>query len=69
MQAVKQAIMQQQSDRTVYVGNVGKEVDEAALMALFGHCGTVRASACAIYAVRLHAPPQALTSLQSAHCR
>ncbi len=32
----------QQSDRTVYVGNVGKEVDDAALMALFGHCGTVR---------------------------
>ncbi len=31
----------QQSDRTVYVGNVGKEVDESALLALFGHCGTV----------------------------
>lgn len=38
--------MQQQSDRTVYVGNVGKEVDEAALMALFGHCGTVRRCVC-----------------------
>ena len=23
------------------VGNVGKEVDDAALLALFGHCGTV----------------------------
>ena len=32
----------QATDRTVYVGNVGKEVDEAALLALFGHCGTVR---------------------------
>ena len=31
----------QATDRTVYVGNVGKEVDEAALLALFGHCGTV----------------------------
>lgn len=31
----------QQADRTIYVGNVGKEIDEAALMALFGHCGTV----------------------------
>ena len=33
----------QATDRTVYVGNVGKEVDEAALLALFGHCGTVSA--------------------------
>ncbi len=32
----------QATDRTVYVGNVGKEVDEAALLALFGHCGAVR---------------------------
>ena len=32
----------QQSDRTVYVGNVGKEVDESALLVLFGNCGTVR---------------------------
>ena len=31
----------QQTDRTIYVGSVGKEVDEAALLALFGHCGTV----------------------------
>lgn len=31
----------QATDRTVYVGNVGKEVDEAALLALFGHCGAV----------------------------
>lgn len=31
----------QATDRTVYVGNVGKEVDDAALLALFGHCGTV----------------------------
>ena len=31
----------QATDRTVYVGNVGKEVDEAALLALFGHCGQV----------------------------
>lgn len=31
----------QATDRTVYVGNVGKEVDEAALFALFGHCGSV----------------------------
>lgn len=34
--------MPQQTDRTIYVGSVGKEVDEPALLALFGHCGTVR---------------------------
>ncbi|KAA6426169.1 MAG: RNA-binding RBP37 [Trebouxia sp. A1-2] len=33
--------MPQQTDRTIYVGSVGKEVDEPALLALFGHCGTV----------------------------
>lgn len=33
--------MPQQTDRTIYVGSVGKEVDEPALLALFGHCGNV----------------------------
>ena len=33
--------MPQQTDRTIYVGSVGKEVDEPALLALFGHCGAV----------------------------
>jgi RNA recognition motif-containing protein len=49
--------MQQQSDRTVYVGNVGKEVDEAALMALFGHCGTVRCPCAAAARAAGHGTP------------
>ena len=31
----------QADDGSLQVGNVGKEVDDAALLALFGHCGTV----------------------------
>lgn len=57
--------MPQQTDRTIYVGSVGKEVDEPALLALFGHCGTVRRliSHCKLFS----ATPQTQVGLKVKH--